>query len=484
MTGPNFVFCLVIVFLTGESRGLLDDHCTDQSYYDELHYITTTKQCCKPKLQQVCEDKSEEVCKDLMEVHCEPEARVECQSQTALANGKKCEAEYKRYDYKDCSKKISTRVDCKQNSVDTCKPKLKIYPDGRAVLTDELTCTPLLYEDCVVVDDAVAGCSRAELEMVCSCDHVYEPVCAGGLLYDNLCLYDCAKKEAECADLQGIPALADIAECVDPATKGIVNREAIKLFKKTLLDIENELANFADSRSRRNGLGFTEDEFKLLNKIVEGKMYLEIECSNEDGQCDVVRLEVFIEESNEAFNVVKNAGRVTSGFMQHFEQERKKIDDIADEAIKVQEKTAVKRPPQENVPYVVTVLLELDGITLGRSASDSNRLDGLSRADSPSPTACTTPFHLKWTDFVEKDKVIVEQQSSCEVKSSVKCERVSVRKCTSLNWKECSLIPVEECQTVDVSQPNQDKIHQKKCLRTDSSSRRREAPQAGFAGQG
>merc|ERR1712112_307430 len=535
MAGINIAFILLVVFLAGEVKSTLDSHCTDISYFDAVQYTTSAKQCCKPQLQEFCENKSEEVCKDVVEVQCEPKARAECRTETSFAEGKKCSVELQHYDYKDCNKKVTTRIDCKQETVQSCKPKVKLDQDGSPTFNGDLSCTPLIYEKCVVVDDAVSGCSKQELDSLCACgDEASSPVCAGGLLYDNKCKYECKKKRDQCAfPSREFPAVEDIKECVSQDAKGIVNRDKIKEFKEVLRDIEEELEKLASSRSRRDISQFSDAEYELLNSLVKAKEYVRDHCSTENGQCDVTKLQTLIEKSKSTFKEVKESGSVSPGYVQTFAREKEQFEEVAVVAEKVQETLAAKpkQPdctcseftnnngigkcqhrvkigdaiafggqvacyvneptscsdviPSESNPgkYLSAeacscsnvspnnpVAYESCGqIQIGRSTSnqfENVRLPGRA-ADSPT---CTTPFQVKWADYTETAKAMTTQETVCEVKKSVECKRVSVNKCTVLDWEECSWRPVQQCEPVFVSEPSQEKVHQKKCLNTGSSS--------------
>jgi len=468
-------------------------------------------------------------------VQCEPKARVDCRTETSFVEGKKCEVELQHYDYKDCNKKVTARIDCKLDSVKSCKPKIKLDQDGSPTIYGELSCTDLVYEKCVVVDDAVSECSKQELDSLCACgDEASSPVCAGGLLYDNQCKYECKKKRDQCAfPSRQFPAVGDIAECVSQDAKGIVNRDKIKEFKEVLRAIEDELVKLASSRSRRDISQFSDAEYELLNSLVKAKEYVRDHCSTETGQCDLDKLHTLIEKSKSSFYEVKESGTVSPGYVQTFAREKEQFEEVAIVAEKVQEKLAakLKRPdctcseftnsngigkcqhrvkigdsiafggqvacyvnhptscsdviPSESNPgkYLSAEACSCSNVSPNNPVAyeacgqiqigRSGVLDRSRRAadtEVVDSPTCTTPFKVKWADYTETAKPMTTQETVCEVKKSVECKRVSVNKCTVLDWEECSWRPVQQCEPAFVSEPSQEKLHKKKCLTSNTGS--------------
>jgi len=79
-------------------------------------------------------------------------------------------------------------------------------------------------------------------------------------------------------------------------------------------------------------------------------------------------------------------------------------------------------------------------------------------------TECATVAQIKWTDYLEKTVDVLGVETICELKHGVDCKDVTVNKCTVASWEECRMEPKEECETNFVYTPDQEKVHQKKCL--------------------
>merc|ERR1712112_628726 len=79
-------------------------------------------------------------------------------------------------------------------------------------------------------------------------------------------------------------------------------------------------------------------------------------------------------------------------------------------------------------------------------------------------TNCDTVATIKWADFVQGSTEVVEMKQSCEVKSSVNCRPVTVNNCVDVRFTECELKGQDSCYSQTVYEPEQEKIHQKKCL--------------------
>jgi len=85
--------------------------------------------------------------------------------------------------------------------------------------------------------------------------------------------------------------------------------------------------------------------------------------------------------------------------------------------------------------------------------------------DFPSvETECDTVTQIKWTDYMEKNVNVLGLDSVCELKTAVDCTDVMVNKCTTAEWEECTMTPHEICETEMIHKPEQEKVHQKKCL--------------------
>merc|ERR1712096_394762 len=81
-------------------------------------------------------------------------------------------------------------------------------------------------------------------------------------------------------------------------------------------------------------------------------------------------------------------------------------------------------------------------------------------------TNCETVANIKWADFVQGTTEIVEMKQSCEVKSSVNCRPVTVNNCVDVRFTECELKGHDSCYSQTVYEPEQEKIHQQRCLDT------------------
>merc|ERR1712096_129936 len=79
-------------------------------------------------------------------------------------------------------------------------------------------------------------------------------------------------------------------------------------------------------------------------------------------------------------------------------------------------------------------------------------------------TNCETVATIKWADFVQGTTEIVEMKQTCEVKSSVNCIPVVVNNCVDVRYTECELKGEDRCYSQTVYEPEQEKVHQKKCL--------------------
>merc|ERR1712108_122418 len=79
-------------------------------------------------------------------------------------------------------------------------------------------------------------------------------------------------------------------------------------------------------------------------------------------------------------------------------------------------------------------------------------------------TNCEIAANIKWADFVQGTTQVVEMKQSCEVKSSVNCRPVTVNNCVEVRFTECELKAQDSCYSQTVYEPQQEKIHQKKCL--------------------
>nr|AAG54096.1 luciferase [Pleuromamma sp. CSG-2001] len=79
-------------------------------------------------------------------------------------------------------------------------------------------------------------------------------------------------------------------------------------------------------------------------------------------------------------------------------------------------------------------------------------------------TECGILSHLKYADFIEGPSHSLSMRTNCQVKSSLDCRPVKTRKCATVEYHECSMKPQEDCSPVTVHIPDQEKVHQKKCL--------------------
>merc|ERR1712114_159326 len=79
-------------------------------------------------------------------------------------------------------------------------------------------------------------------------------------------------------------------------------------------------------------------------------------------------------------------------------------------------------------------------------------------------TNCEVAATIKWADFVQGSTEIVEMKQTCEVKSSAHCYPVKVNNCVDVTFTECEMKARDSCYSQTVYEPQQEKIHQKKCL--------------------
>merc|ERR1712183_983523 len=79
-------------------------------------------------------------------------------------------------------------------------------------------------------------------------------------------------------------------------------------------------------------------------------------------------------------------------------------------------------------------------------------------------TNCEVAATIKWADFVQGSTEVIEMKQSCEVKSSVNCYPVKVNNCVDVTFTECEMKARDSCYSQTVYEPQQEKIHQKKCL--------------------
>jgi len=139
----------------------IEDQCTDISFYDVIKYTTKPKKCCDTSLRQVCTPKSETICEDVLELKCDVVAWVECKTEPKTHPGKTCSVDIKDYEFQDCKEvKTSTEytkpvADCKNITKNNCVTDWEVDAQGNKVWTGSETCTPVVWEECDVVEKTV-----------------------------------------------------------------------------------------------------------------------------------------------------------------------------------------------------------------------------------------------------------------------------------------------------------------------------------------
>jgi len=138
-----------------------DNQCTDISFYDVIKYTTKPKKCCDTSLRQVCTPKSETICEDVLELKCDVVAWVDCKTEPKTHPGTTCSVDIKDYEFKDCKEvKTSTKhtkpvADCKNITKNNCVTDWEVDAQGNKVWTGSETCTPVVWEECEVVEKTV-----------------------------------------------------------------------------------------------------------------------------------------------------------------------------------------------------------------------------------------------------------------------------------------------------------------------------------------
>merc|ERR1712112_333836 len=139
----------------------VEDQCTDISFYDVIQYTTKPKKCCDPSLRQVCAPKSETICEDVLELKCDVVAWVDCKTEPKTHPGTTCAVDIKDYEFMDCKEvKTSTKhtkpvADCKNITKNNCVTDWEVDAQGNKVWTGTETCTPVVWEECEVVEKTV-----------------------------------------------------------------------------------------------------------------------------------------------------------------------------------------------------------------------------------------------------------------------------------------------------------------------------------------
>jgi len=139
----------------------VDDKCPDISFYDVIKYTTKPKRCCDTSLRQVCTSKSDLICEDVLELKCDVVAWVDCKSVPKTYPGTTCSVDIKDYEFKDCKEvETSTKhtkpvADCKNITKNNCVTDWEVDAQGNKVWTGSETCTPVVWEECEVVEKTV-----------------------------------------------------------------------------------------------------------------------------------------------------------------------------------------------------------------------------------------------------------------------------------------------------------------------------------------
>jgi len=139
----------------------VDDQCTDISFYDVIKYTTKPKKCCDTSLREVCIPKTDTICEDVLELKCDVAAWVECKSEPKTHPGKTCSVDIKDFPFQDCREvKTSTKhtkpvAECKNITKNNCVTDWEVDAQGKKVWTGSETCTPVVWEECEVVEKTV-----------------------------------------------------------------------------------------------------------------------------------------------------------------------------------------------------------------------------------------------------------------------------------------------------------------------------------------
>merc|ERR1712015_303116 len=80
-------------------------------------------------------------------------------------------------------------------------------------------------------------------------------------------------------------------------------------------------------------------------------------------------------------------------------------------------------------------------------------------------TECSTAANIKYLDFGAGSGNSDSLVHDCKVRKAVDCKPVKSTKCATVTYQDCSMEPSEEDNCgVTVPVPEQNKVHQKKCL--------------------
>merc|ERR1712080_802564 len=161
MSSSLALSAVLVVCLAGSSFQVIQEHCTDISFYDVVHYTTSTKTCCETNLNQVCTLKTESVCLDVLELKCDVVAFTDCKQEAKTHQGTTCAVDIKDYPYQECREvKTSTKhtkqvPDCKKVTKNNCVTDWEINDQGDKVWAGTETYTPVTWEECEFIEKEV-----------------------------------------------------------------------------------------------------------------------------------------------------------------------------------------------------------------------------------------------------------------------------------------------------------------------------------------
>jgi len=157
------VFSLLsVLFFASLSEATIDDLCSDVSFWDVVEYKSRDSNCCEVKAERKCEKKNKEVCLDAPEMKCKTIAWADCNINVwTNNNGKKCEPQYKDFEYITCQeekysvahkKKVPV---CVEVTKDNCVTAWDVDESGNKEWAGSEDCTPVTWEECNIEEKEV-----------------------------------------------------------------------------------------------------------------------------------------------------------------------------------------------------------------------------------------------------------------------------------------------------------------------------------------
>jgi len=157
----TLAIALSVLLLWSECSATIQDHCTDISYWEEVRYETTTKQCCDTKLRQECTTKNDQICQDVLELQCEVVAWGACLSTPTTTPSTKCAVKYNDFAHQKCEEVRSSVThtkkvpECNTITKNNCVTDWEVDANGNKVWAGTETCTPVSWEECDIVEKQV-----------------------------------------------------------------------------------------------------------------------------------------------------------------------------------------------------------------------------------------------------------------------------------------------------------------------------------------